>query len=442
MDAGDPRHNPGITGSEEDTYGTAKEERESGAKHGQGHYAQAPSDEADSNEAAKPDPPSGGQPEMGRVGCAPARRTTGLARGGEGTQVATPSTDQQELEPSRPVERQQCEHCSDWLYPTALYECRFCNQAICSPTPCLNPPCGCPRACIGDEDLRKRLTDTMARIDNDAELADKGATEGGAGENKGSTSNYVPRTNTDSGVKWAKDATSQRVSWREGEESRRGEERQNRLNAVTDQWMREKGYKRIDEIIENCPTRRLEEQRIAMGIGPTPGLKELREHHDAVRRAEAEVATSQESYYFDGDSAFDHSQPAEQPTEEGEEEEQEIREDVEATKEEDSDEDPKGGQEETSPKDSLSSGTAASEETKWEDAEVKSKEENSQRIAEEQISRQDQVVDAELDKVDRWYQSRDMDESQGSQICDGRTPWGGKRHPVHRGSRIGPQRSG
>jgi hypothetical protein len=107
--------------------------------------------------------------------------------------------------------------------------------------------------------------------------------------------------------------------------------------------MREKGYKRIDEIIENCPTRRLEEQRIAMGLGPTPGLKELREHHDEVRRAEAEVATSQESY-FDGDSAFDHSQPAVQPTEEGEEEEQVIdrSEDVEGTKEEDSDEDPKG----------------------------------------------------------------------------------------------------
>jgi hypothetical protein len=158
-----------------------------------------------------------------------------------------------------------------------------------------------------------------------------------------------------------------------------------------------------------------------MGIGPTPGLKELREHHDAVRRAEAEVATSQESY-FDGDSAFDHSQPAVQPTEEGEEEEQVIdrSEDAEATKEEDGDEDPKGEQEETTPKDSLSSGTAASEETKWEDAEVKSKEENSQRIAEEQISRQDQVVDAELDKVDRWYQSREMDESQGSQsVMDG-----------------------
>ena len=57
MDAGDPRHNPDITGSDEDTYGSAKEERESGAKHGQGHYAQAPPDEADSNEVAKPDPP-------------------------------------------------------------------------------------------------------------------------------------------------------------------------------------------------------------------------------------------------------------------------------------------------------------------------------------------------------------------------------------------------
>jgi hypothetical protein len=129
----------------------------------------------------------------------------------------------------------------------------------------------------------------------------------------------MPQATADSGVKWAKGGSSHQVQWRVGEES------QSRLNAIYDKWMREKGNGRIDEIIANCPTRSLEEQRIARGEGPTPGLEELREHHDKVRTAEAEDTMSQESsqnVYVDADSAFDHeedspyfdvkSQPAEE----------------------------------------------------------------------------------------------------------------------------------
>jgi hypothetical protein len=82
--------------------------------------------------------------------------------------------------------------------------------------------------------------------------------------------------------------------------------------------------------------------------------------------------------------------------------------------------DPKGGQKEASVKDSPTSGTAASEEAKWDETEERSKDETFQRAAEEQVGRQEQVTDAELDKIDEWIDGRHIDESQESgEVMDG-----------------------
>jgi hypothetical protein len=99
------------------------------------------------------------------------------------------------------------------------------------------------------------------------------------------------------------------------------------------------------------------------------------------------------------------------PAEEGEEEER-VKDEIEV---EDREENPKGEEERTMAKDNVSSGTAASDEAMWEDAEKRSKAEFHQRVAEEQDNRQEQVVEAELEKVNPWFNARDVDESQGSQ---------------------------